>query len=277
MVAGERCPLVAQRSPPALACAAMVALLKCPNCGAPVQGSVSGERRACGYCGALLQLPSAPPAAPPRAAPPPPPAGRSASRVPVAGLVAGLVTVGFALVAGLTALGPATPAARGAVRPAAPSPVVASTAPQKPKGVAWERLAQIDIHATTDAAKLAMKQQFPEATVQQDKEYRFDLEHPILSDVFYDWDWGCACLQRAVFFFKDYPTRMKTQDAFIPCLVRGLGAMATSAPPFDYEWAAHADVPRVHLGPQTLSIDVTRSTSQASYQRVLGVLGGCRN
>jgi hypothetical protein len=34
-------------------------------------------------------------------------------------------------------------------------------------------------------------------------------------------------LERAVFFFKDYPTRMKTAEAFIPCLERGLGPLTT--------------------------------------------------
>jgi hypothetical protein len=138
-------------------------------------------------------------------------------------------------------------------------------------------LEAIDIHATVDQAKISVKRQFPEAKVEQDKDYRLDLDHPILSDVLYPWDWGCACLEHIVFYFKDYPTRMKTQEAFIPCLTRGLGQPTSSAPPFDYEWAAHGELPLVHLGPQDLSISIARSTSEAAYRNVLRVLDGCRN
>jgi hypothetical protein len=161
--------------------------------------------------------------------------------------------------------------------PMAAAAGVAATAPQTPNGVAWNRLESIDIHATVEQAKISLKRQFPEAKIEQDKEYRMDLDHPILGSVYYPWDWGCACLERVVFFFKDYPTRMKTQDAFIPCLARGLGPVAKSAPPFDYDWPAHGDVPHVHLGPQDLTLDLPRGTSEASYRSALRVLGGCRN
>ena len=252
-------------------------MLKCPNCGAPLQGGNLAEQHACKYCGALLQVPQS---APPPGLPLPVPVAVAAPQAPRMVLVISvLMLLGVALAAGVATFRgmmasmsppPAAPAA-------APRAVGETASPQKPVGIAWSRLEAIDIHATTDQAKVVVRQQFPEANVEQDKDYRLNLDHPILSDVFYSWDWGCACLERVVFFFKDYPTRMKTQEAFIPCLVRGLGPLTTSAPPFDYEWAAHGDTPRVHLGPQTLTITLERTTSEASYRNVLRVLGGCRN
>lgn len=259
----------------------MVALLKCPNCGAPLQGVNLAGQHACTYCGALLQVPkAAPPPAPPLRMPTP----AAAPRAPRAVLVVSIVMLlGIALAAGVTTFRALTasmsPPLVAAPVPAAAAPraVGATAAPQPPVGIPWSRLEAIDIHATTDQAKVALRQQFPEAKVEQDKDYRLDLDHPILSDVFYSWNWGCTCLERVVFFFKDYPTRMKTQEAFIPCLVRGLGPLTTSAPPFDYDWAANGDMPRVHLGPQTLTISIEHSTSEATYRKVLRVLGGCRN
>lgn len=226
-----------------------------------------GAQRACSYCGALLQVPAPAPVA---LAPPPAPA-RSAGAawvVPVIALLGVAVAVGIAAFRSVTASmsAPAAPAAQGA-----------EGASQKPSGIAWRRLEAIEIHATVDQAKVAMKQQFPEAKVVQDKEYRLDLDHPILSSVDYSWEWGCSCLEGAVFFYKDYPTRMKTDKAFIPCLTRGLGPIAASAPPFDYDWPAHGDVPHVHMGPQILSVDIAPGTSEASYRTVLRVLDGCRN
>jgi hypothetical protein len=244
----------------------VVAVLKCPNCGAPLQGSSPAEQRACAYCGALLQVPkSAPPLYAPQSQPQPQ-SSRAILRLSV------LATLSVVLAAGLAAF-------RGASSSSSESPVAAPgvASPPKPSGVAWNRLEGIDIHATVDQAKLALKQQFPEAHVDQDKDYGMDVDHPILSRALYSWSWGCTCLEGVVFFFKDYPTRMKTEQAFIPCLVRGLGPIAKSAPPFDYDWPAHGDVPRVHLGPQDLSVDIERGTSEESYRRVLRVLGGCRN
>ena len=145
--------------------------------------------------------------------------------------------------------------------------------------MAWNRLEGIDIHATVDQAKVALKQQFPEAKVDQDKQYRLDLDHPILSDVLYNWEWGCSCLDRVVFFFKDYPTRMKTPEAFIPCLTRGLGPLTSSAPPFDYDWPAHGESSRTCTSARKdLTIDIARSTTlKLSYRKALRILGSCRN
>jgi hypothetical protein len=242
----------------------VVAVLKCPNCGAPLQGGGTTEQRACVYCGALLQVPKS---APPLSAPQP-----QSSRAIL--LFSALATLSVALAAGLAAFRSASATSSSSVSLAAAPRVVA---PPEPSRVAWNRLEGIAIHANVDQAKLALKQQFPEADVEQDKTYRLELDHPILSRALYSWDWGCACLEGVMFSFKDYPTRMKTEQAFIPCLVRGLGPIATSAPPFDYDWPAHGDTPRVHLGPQDLSIDIARGTSEESYRRVLRVLGGCRN
>jgi hypothetical protein len=251
----------------------VVAILKCPNCGAPLQGAGQDAQRACDYCGALLQVPTA---APPTLAPQP-----RAQRTHTAWVAAVLVTFGVALVAGLAAFRSATsimtPPVAPRTVPTAPPGAGVTTSPAQPTGIAWARLESIDIHASADQAKVTIKQQFPEAKVDQDKDYRLEVDHPVLSAVVYSWSWSCACLDSVVFYFKDYPTRMKTQEAFIPCLVRGLGPLTTSAPPFDYEWAAHGDTPRVHMGPQIVSIDIERGTSQASYRNVLRVLGGCRN
>src|SRR5450432_552362 len=224
-------------------------MLKCPNCGAPLQGGGPGAQRACSYCGALLQVPAP---APTPLAPPPSPA-RPAG---VTWVIPVIAVLGVAVAAGVGAFRSVT---ANVSAPAAPVPQGAEGAsPPKPTGIVWSRLEAIDIHANVDQAKLAMKQQFPEAKVEQDKEYQLDLDHPILSSVTYRWEWGCSCLESAVFFYKDYPTRMKTQTAFIPCLTRGLGPIATSAPPFDYDWPAHDDVPHVHMGPQILSVDIAR-------------------
>jgi len=250
-------------------------MLKCPNCGAPLQGTGMAEQRACTYCGALLQVPKPAPAMQAPRAATQPQASRAVLLVSVLGLLS------LALAAGVTTfrtvMSSMSPAPVPRATPAVAAQATEAALPQGPPRVAWNRLEGIDIHATVDQAKVALKQQFPEAKVDQDKEYRIDLDHPILSDVFYSWDWGCTCLERAVFFFKDYPTRMKTPEAFIPCLERGLGAISTSAPPFDYDWPAHGDLPHVHLGPQDLTIDLARGTSEVSYRKALRILGGCRN
>ncbi len=250
-------------------------MLKCPNCGAPLPGGGMAEQRACSYCGVLLQVPKPAPATQaPRA-----PAQRQSSRAILLVSVLGLLSL--ALAAGVvtfrTMMSSMSSAPVPEASPAAAEQAAQAALPPTPPRVAWNRLAGIDIHATADQAKVSLKQQFPEAKVEQDKDYRIDLDHPILSDAFYSWDWGCTCLERAVFFFKDYPTRMKTPEAFIPCLERGLGAVTTSAPPFDYDWPAHGDLPHVHLGPQILTIDLARGTSEVSYRKVLGILGSCRN
>ncbi|HEX3850761.1 MAG TPA: hypothetical protein VHW01_07325 [Polyangiaceae bacterium] len=128
----------------------------------------------------------------------------------------------------------------------------AAALPPKANGVAWNRLEGIDI-ATVEQAKVALKQQFPEAKVDQEKDYRIDVDHPILSDVFYSWDWGCTCLERVVFFFKDYPTH---ED-------RGCVHSLSRA--------------RARAGPQDLTIDIAPSTTEASYRKALRILGSCRN
>ncbi|MEO7035104.1 MAG: zinc ribbon domain-containing protein [Polyangiaceae bacterium] len=253
----------------------MVAVLKCPNCGAPLQSSAT-EQRACTYCGALLHVPKPAPAVYAPLAQPHPQSSRAILVVAVLGLLSVALAVGVATFRSVQSSMSADPtphatlAVAGAAAPGA-------AAPQTPAGAAWNRLEAIDIHATVEQAKISMKQQFPDAKVDQDKEYRMDLDHPILSSAYYPWDWGCTCLERVIFFFKDYPTRMKTPEAFIPCLVRGLGPIASSAPPFDYDWPAHGDVPHVHLGPQLLMVYLPHGTSEASYRNVLRVLGGCRN
>ncbi|MEO8903173.1 MAG: zinc ribbon domain-containing protein [Polyangiaceae bacterium] len=254
----------------------MVAVLKCPNCGAPLQSSAA-EQRACTYCGALLHVPKPAPAvhAPPLQ--PQSQSSRTILRIVSLGVLSVTLTVAVATFRRVqSSLSPdPTPhaVAAGVVAPGA----VAAAAAQTPAGVAWNRLESIDIHATVEQAQISMKQQFPEAKVEQDKEYRLDLDHPILNSAYYPWDWGCTCLDHVVFFFKDYPTRMKTGEAFIPCLVRGLGPIAKSAPPFDYDWPAHGDIPHVHLGPQLLMLDLPHGTSEASYRNALRVLGACRN
>ena len=253
-------------------------MLKCPNCGAPLQGTGMAEQRACTYCGTLLQVPKPAPAMQAPRAAAQPHSSRAILLVSVLGLLSLALAAGVVTFRTVMSSMSAVAVPEGSPAGAEQAAQVAQVAlPPTPPRVAWNRLEGIDIHATVDQAKVALKQQFPEAKVDQDKEYRIDLDHPILSDVLYSWDWGCTCLERAVFYFKDYPTRMKTTEAFIPCLERGLGAITTSAPPFDYDWPAHGDLPHVHLGPQILMIDLPRGTSEVSYRKVLGILGSCRN
>jgi hypothetical protein len=237
------------------------------------------EQRACSYCGALLQVPKPAPALHAPRAQAQPSSSRAILMVAILGMLSVAVAVGVASYRSvLSSMSPdPTPQATPAVAAAPGVAVAAVTSPQKAAAVAFNRLESIDIRATVEQAKISVKQQFPEARVDEDKEYRMDLDHPILSSVYYPWDWGCTCLDRVVFFFKDYPTRMKTPEAFIPCLVRGLGPIAKSAPPFDYDWPAHGDLPHVHLGPQDLTLDLAHGTSEASYRNALRVLGGCRN
>lgn len=96
-----------------------------------------------------------------------------------------------------------------------------------------------------------------------------------MSRGFLSWEWGCDCLEGFVFFFKDYPTRQRAGESFIPCLERELGPTSKSAPPFDYEWAARAGAPRFHLGPQSLSLDFARDSNQQGLRTVLRVLAAC--
>jgi len=254
-------------------------MLKCPNCGAPLPATGVAEQRACTYCGALLHVPKPAPAMQAPRAATQPQASRAVLLVSVVGLSSLALAAGVVTFRSMMSSMSAAPVPQGAPAGAeqAAQAAVQAALPPTPPRVAWNRLEGIDIHATADQAKVSLKQQFPEAKVEQDKDYRIALDHPILSDVFYSWDWGCTCLERALFFFKDYPTRMKTPEAFIPCLERGFGAISTSAPPFDYDWPAHGDLPHVHLGPQDLTIDLARGTSEVSYRKALGILGGCRN
>ena len=64
-VASTTCPLErrpCEVAPHRATVRAVVAMLKCPNCGAPLQASGMAEQRACAYCGALLQVPKPTPA-----------------------------------------------------------------------------------------------------------------------------------------------------------------------------------------------------------------------
>jgi hypothetical protein len=252
-------------------------MLRCPNCGAPLQGSGAEARRTCGYCGALLELPKPavvlpqPPHAPYPQYVPPPRASRApwlalgvvialAAIVGVSGLIAYVITRSTADEA----------AVRGPIAEAVP------TAPAQ-SGVAWKRLDAIDIRASVDQAKATLPKLFPEAQIDQDKVYALTLDHPILTSARFSWSWGCACLEDAVFDVKDYNTRTRTLSTFEPCLERGLGPVTQSAPPFDYEWAEKAGVPRVHFGPSAVLFFIERTTTEDGYRKALHVLDSCRN
>ena len=254
----------------------VVAMLKCPNCGAPLQGSGAEARPTCSYCGALLELPK------PVVVPPPVHAPyvqyvsqTQAQRAPW--LAIGVVAVA-AVIAGVSGLiaftsaGPATNA--GAVRN--PTGQAAPTPTAQP-GIAWKRLDDIDIRASVDKAKTTLPKLFPEAQIQQDKDYTLALDHPILASARFSWTWGCACLESAAFDVKDYNTRTRTLSSFEPCLERGLGPVSKSAPPFDYEWAEKGGVPRVHFGPSSVLLFIERKTTQEGYRKVLHALDSCRN
>jgi len=242
-------------------------MLRCPNCGAPLAEAHAGQQRTCAYCHAVLQVPAPPTRAQPALAP------RSSRLWLIAIPVLLTVAVGSAI-ATFRAASASAPYIPQAATPQATAPLAAGPSPS-PSGIAWNRLAAIDIHATTEQAK-ALKTQFPEAEVEQDKDYRLNLAHPILNQVFYSWDWGCACLDHVVFFFKDYTTRTNTLPTFIPCLTRELGPAATSAPPFDYDWPSHREFPHLHVGPQTVTLSIERETSAASYGNALTALDRCR-
>ena len=250
-------------------------MLRCPNCGAPLQGSGEDARPTCNYCGALLELPK------PVVVPHPAHAPYAqhvphvqAQRAPWFAIGAAAVAAVIAGVTGLIAVTSAGPAANAAaVR--SPTAEVAPTPTAQP-GIAWKRMEAIDIRASVDKAKATLPKLFPEAQIQQDKDYALALDHPILTSARFSWTWGCACLEYAAFDVKDYNTRTRTLSTFQPCLERGLGPVTKSQPPFDYEWAEKAGVPRVHFGPSSVLLFIERTTTQDGYRKVLHVLDGCR-
>jgi hypothetical protein len=226
-------------------------LLKCPNCGAPLEGAKLGSLRECPYCRSLIALPE--PSAPATAPLHPP---RSARRGATWLALGGVLVVGAL---GLTAV------------------FLSTFRTQKVAAkVAWQRLDAIDPSLKLARAQVELPKSFPEVTTDvHRKEFHFNLQHRVLNRGFLSWEWGCDCLERMVFFFSDYPTRQRANESFIPCLARELGETSKSAPPFDFEWAAHAGAPRVHLGPQTLSLDFSDERSQAGLRRVLAALARC--
>jgi hypothetical protein len=157
---------------------------------------------------------------------------------------------------------------------AAPQPKAVPEAPRET--VPFDSLEGIDIRWTLDQAKTKMPEAVPRAEPDvHKKEYTIELDHPVLTRVIYNWEWGCTCLDHIVFHFKDYATRQRIGESFLPCLERAHGAPTKSAPPFDYEWEAVDGAPRLHLGPQVVSVDPTETTTQAGYRKVIGALGGC--
>ena len=189
------------------------------------------------------------------------------------------VTAGIVVLAGISGF-VATLSAPAAVNGGVVHTPVAPTLPTPPSpkpGVAWKRIEAVDIRASVEQAKATLPKLFPEAEIEQDKTYSLDLDHPILTSVRFSWSWGCSCLEDAVFYFKDYATRMRTLSTFQPCLERGLGPVAKSAPPFDYDWPEKAGVPRVHFGPQTVLLFIEPSTTEDGYRRAIRVIDGCRN
>jgi hypothetical protein len=142
--------------------------------------------------------------------------------------------------------------------------------------VAWNRLQAIDIHASVERTKATLPTAFPEATVEQDKTYGMDLDHPILTHARFSWEWGCSCLEMAAFDVKDFNTWTRVKDTFLPCVEHGLGPVSSSSPPFDYQWRARADIARVRLAPAGVYLYFERNTSDAAYHKVLSVLDNCR-
>jgi hypothetical protein len=162
------------------------------------------------------------------------------------------------------------------ITPKAPSATRPAAAQASAPAVAWQRLDAIDPSLPLARAQVELPKSFPEVTTDvHKKEFHLNLQHRVLNRGFLSWEWGCDCLERMVFFFSDYPTRQRANESFIPCLERELGKTSKSAPPFDFEWAAHAGAPRVHLGPQTLSLDFSDEPNQAGLHRVLAALARC--
>lgn len=242
-------------------------LLKCPNCGAPLEGARLGSLRECPYCRSLIALPE-----PPAPAKAPSPAQRAARPVAARVALGGLLALGaLGLAGGLLSTFRAQKIASTPPRAGRPPALKASV-----PAVAWQRLDAIDPRLKLAQAQVELPKSFPEVTTDMHrKEFSLSLQHRVLNRGLLSWEWGCDCLERMVFFFSDYPTRQRANESFIPCLERELGKTSKSAPPFDFEWAAHSDTPRVHLGPQTLSLDFSREASQAGLRRVLAALARC--
>ena len=161
----------------------MARLASCPNCGAPLRGS-DASATDCPYCGCRVELEPKPPLA----VRPARPAQSSVTLliVAVAGMVV-LVGVGSALAL--------LRAPRVSARAAAPrTPALAATSDGRPS-VPLSRLAAIDVGLNTDAAKIAMPRDFPEAEPDVHRiEYRFRIDHPAFHEAVVVWEWGCRCL-----------------------------------------------------------------------------------
>lgn len=238
-------------------------LLKCPNCGAPLEGAKVGSLRSCPYCGSLIALPEA-------HAPAAATHHRQRARFPMATWL----VLGVVLALGL--IGSLLSVFRGLQTPSKTTLAALPAPKAAPAAVAWQRLDALDPSLKLAQAQVELPKSFPEVTTDvHRKEFSLSLQHGVLNRALLSWEWGCDCLDGIVFFFKDYPTRQRANESFIPCLQRELGSTSKSAPPFDFEWAAHADAPRLHLGPQTLSLDFSRESSQAGLRRVLAVLAQC--
>ena len=243
----------------------MARLASCPNCGAPLRASEASATD-CPYCGCRIVLEPKPvPVVRPT---PVAQAAMTPLIIAVAGVVV-LVGIGSAL-AFLRA--PAVSAQPAAAR----APLVAATTAAKGRpSVALSRLGAIDVGLQTDAAKVAMPRDFPEAEPDMHQiEYRFRLDHPAFQEAVVVWEWGCRCLSHVHVRFRDFPTRQRAPQSFVPCIGKRLAPPSKAQEPFSYEWDRGGNLPELRLS-QELRIDLRAGGGQQAWQDMLGAVDAC--
>ena len=143
------------------------------------------------------------------------------------------------------------------------------------KAVKLQRLRDIPIQMTQQAAKTSFETMFPEAQVDvHHKQFTFDVNNTVFRSASADWDWGCNCLEGIEISF-DWTVWQKARDQFVACLSRVLGEPTKRVPPAVFEWNRIEDAPRLEIGWQIIRFGFGKNAKQAGYQREIDAMARC--
>ena len=108
------------------------------------------------------------------------------------------------------------------------------------------------------------------------KAYSFEVADRGFDSATFEWAWGCDCLSAARIRLDDYATRLRANEAFVPCMTEVLGTPSHAQTPWTWTWAGAEGRPKVTLSPQeTIRIDFKPEVTREGFGEVMGALATC--
>jgi hypothetical protein len=267
-------------------------VMRCPNCGAPVNIPPFAPTTQCSYCHHAIMLGRGAQWTPPVPAPHAPGGSR---RTPVFVVLATVATITASLTAYLltrVTQSPEASATLAAASPAAtPTPAPEpkpQAAPKKPVEVSYQLASLLGINAAVDidASRAHLVGLFPTISSEQRADqlsYRLPLKHPWFSAVELNWENAKnGKLVSVAFRPPAGDDKFKNQKQISDCLTKGLGKPEVReldhlAGELSYFWGAHfpnawADV---YSGYLWLAFEDSKGVAPVTFTNVVRTLDAC--